>query len=276
MRLHFKTNDYLLTWNLLFGASFSRPIHEFKQRLYKTHRIQYEIIEKDKKEMLTDIKNFIPDNETLYNLVFETELFTKLKLDSEKHRLELLKMWDQDKKSLNKELKDIIKFSLKDDYNVLVLHPIMDSALFEKGCCSIGWGFRNDLKDHYKTLTNMIYFIIKNELSDFQKKYKDIVDVVLELAIKNELYTRLSGNSSYSEGDKSLVYLKSQIYPFFLMYLGCDDEDFPGHMMRDGITFDIEKYPVQEALSKMNLLEFIEFCIRNQKSIINIKQLEIL
>ena len=100
--------------------------------------------------------------------------------------------------------------------------------------------------------------------------------MVLELAIKNELYTRISGNSSYKDGDKSLVFLKKQIYPFFLMYLGCSVDDFPGYMMRDGITFDIDKYPVQENLKKINLLEFIEFCIHNQKSIINIKQLEIL
>ena len=276
MRLHFKTNDYLLVWNLLFGASFSRPIHEFKQRLYKTHRRQYEIIQKDKREMLIDIKNFIPDNETLYNLVFETELFNRLKQDSEKHRLKLLKMWDLNKKELNKELKDILRFSLKEDYNVITLHPIMDTSLFERGCCSIGWGFRNDLKDQYKTLTEIIYFIVRNELGDYQKNYKDIVDVVLELAIKNELYTRLSGNSSYKSGDKSLVFLKSQIYPFFLMYLGCSMDDFTGYMRRDGITFDIDKYPVEESLKNLNLLEFIEFCIHNQKNIINIRQLEIL
>ena len=276
MRLHFKTHDYLLVWNLLFGASFSKPIHEFKQRLYRTHKRQYEIIQKDKKEMLTDIKNFIPDNDTIYNLVFDTELFVRLKQDSDKHRLELLKMWDQNKKEINKELKEILRFSLKDDYNVVVLHPIMDSSLFEKGCCSLGWGYRTDLRDPYKTLTDMIHFIVKNELSEYQKEYKDIVDVVLELAIKNELYTRISGNSSYKNGDKSLVFLKKQIYPFFLMYLGCNVDDFPGYMMRDGITFDIDKYPVQENLKKLNLLEFIDFCIHNQKSIINIKQLEIL
>ena len=274
MRFHFKTNDYLLTWNLLFGASFSRPIHEFKQRLYRTHKRQYEIIQKDKKEMLSDIKNFIPDNDTLYNLVFETELFARLKQDSERHRLELLKIWDQYKDKLNKELKSILKFNIKDDYNILILHPIMDSSLFEKGCCSIGWGYRTDLHDPCMTLVDITHFIVKNELADYQKNYKDIVDAVMELA-KSELYTRLSGNSNYKDGDKSLRFLKSQIYPFFLMYLGCETEEFPGYMIRDGITFDIEKYPVQEGLSKLNLLEFIDFCIRNQKNIINIKQLEI-
>ena len=93
MRLHFSTNDYLITWNLLFGSSFSETVHTFKQRLYKTYRNQYNHLSKDKDEMLQDIKNFIPDDDTLYNLVFETELFTKLKNASEKHRLALLKIF---------------------------------------------------------------------------------------------------------------------------------------------------------------------------------------
>ena len=276
MRLHFKTNDYLLTWNLLFGASFSQPIHEFKQRLYRTHRRQYELIQKDKKEMLRDIKNFIPDNDTLYNLVFETDVFTRLKQDADKHRLELLKMWDQSKKSVNENIKSILKFSLKDDYNVLVLNPVMNTALFEKGSCNIGWGFKDDTKDASRTFTSITYCLVKSELSGFQKDYKDIVNVVLELAIKNELYTRLSGSSSYKIGDKSLVFLKHQIYPYWLMYLGCEKEDFTSYMMRDGIAFDIDKYEVNEKLKELNLLEFIEFCIHNQKKIISIKQLEIL
>lgn len=276
MRLHFRTNDYLLTWNLLYGSSFSEVVHTFKQKLYLTHRKQYTFIGKDKDEMLTDIKNFIPDDDTLYNLVFESNLFAKLKEDTEKHRLELLKMWDQYKKEINTEIKDIIKFPLKDDYNVIVLHPIMDSVLTMKESNNIGWGTRNDLKNPILTLVNIIYNIVKNELKNFEKGYKEIVDVILELAIKNELYTRISNKSSYLEGDKHLTFLKSQIYPYWLMYLGCEKEDFPRYMMRDRITFEIDRYVVDQNLKKMNLSEFIEFCINNQKRIVRINNLEII
>ena len=276
MRLHFKTNDYLLTWNLLYGASFSESVHTFKQKLYKSHRNYYNGIGKDLKEMLTDIKNFIPDDDTLYNYVFDTELFNKLKDDVDKHRLELVKIWDQNKKQLSDEIKEILKFTIKDDYNIIVLDPIMDSILFEKGCHTIGWGTRKDLKDPHRTITNIFKYILKNEIDDFEKKYIDIINAILELAIDNELYTRLSGKSNYLEGDNSLTYLKKQIYPYFLMYLGCSKEDFPRYMMRDGITFDIDKYEVEEELKKLNLFEFIEFCIRNQFRIVRINQLEIL
>lgn len=275
MRLQFSINDYLLTWNLLFGSSFSEVVHTFKQKLYMTYRRQYNNISKDKDEMLLDIKNFIPDDDTLYNLVFETDLFTKLKEDAEKHRLKLLKIWDQYKKSLNQDIKEVLKFPLQDNYNIIVLHPIMDSVLTKKGCTTIGWGNKKDLKNEKQTLVNMVYHIIKNELGEFEKKYKEFIDVVLELTV-SELYTRLSGTSTYQEGDKSLTFLKRQIYPYWLMYLGCEKEDFPRYMMRDGIAFEIDRYMVDKDLKKMNLFDFIQFCINNQKRIIRINQLEIL
>ena len=60
------------------------------------------------------------------------------------------------------------------------------------------------------------------------------------------------------------------------MYLGYDQEDFPGLMMRDGITFDIEKYEVDDKLKKLNLIDFIDYCLENQWKIVRVKQLEII
>lgn len=276
MRLHFSTNDYLLTWNLLFGSSFSEEVHTFKHRLYKTYRHQYNRLEKDKNEMLLDIKNFIPDNDTIYNLVFETDIFSKLKEKSERHRMRLLKIWDQYKKNIDQNLKEILRFSLQEDYHIIALPPIMDSILTVADCNTIGWGNRNDLEDSSATLTNMIYCIVRNEIGRFEKDYKEFVDVVLELAIHNEFYTRISGKSNYLEGDETLTFLKRQIYPYWLMYLGCEKEDFSGYMMRDRIPFEIDRYVVDQNLRKMNLIDFIEFCIRNQKRIVRINQLEII
>ena len=90
------------------------------------------------------------------------------------------------------------------------------------------------------------------------------------------LGNKLENVDSYELGNPTLKIIKRQIYPYFLMYLGCEQEDFPRYMMRDGITFDIEKYVVERDLKKLNLIEFIEFCIRNQFKIIRINQLEIL
>ena len=48
------------------------------------------------------------------------------------------------------------------------------------------------------------------------------------------------------------------------------------YMMRDQIAFDIDAYTVEKALKKVNLFEFIKFCIKNQKYIIKINNLEII
>ena len=52
------------------------------------------------------------------------------------------------------------------------------------------------------------------------------------------------------------------------MYLGIPKEEFPTYMMRDKIVFEADKYIYEPELKKMNIEEFIEFCIRNQRYII--------
>lgn len=276
MRLNFQTNDYLLIWNLLYGASISPRVHSFKQKLWTTYKKQYNSGFKDKEEMLQDFKNYIPDDDTLYNLVLESDTFMTIKRETEKHRVELLKIWDENKKNIIKNLKEILRFPMKDNYNILVLHPHMDTLLTSNSTSNIGWGFRNDLSDCIMTLTNIIYTLVSYELKGFQKEYKEIVQAVLELSIYNELYTRISGISNHLAGDKTLSFLKRQIYPYWLMYLGCDKEDMTHYMMRDQIAFDIDEYTIEKGLKKVNLYDFIKFCIRNQKHIIRINTLEII
>ncbi len=280
MKLIFRANDYLLTWNLLYGASISQKIHTFKQKLWSTYKKQYNAGNKDKEEMLCDIKNYLPNDDTIYNLVFEQELFDEIKKETEKHRLQLMQLWDENKKQLTKNIDDILRFQLAKEYNIIALHPKMDTYLISNQCkTNIGWGFKKDLQDKIMTLTNIIYAIVKSEMFEFEKEnkaYKEIVQAILELAIHNELYTRLSGKSNYLDGDPSLTFLKRQIYPYWLMYLGCDREDMTHYMMRDKVVFDIEDYTIEKELKKVSLYEFITFCIKNQKYIIRINNLEII
>ena len=43
-------------------------------------------------------------------------------------------------------------------------------------------------------------------------------------------------------------------------------------MMRDKISFEVENYAYEKELKKMNIEEFIDFCIRNKKYIIRQKK----
>ena len=112
------------------------------------------------------------------------------------------------------------------------------------------------------------------------KRYKDEYEcfkkAILELAVLNEYATRITGRSCYQSGSPSLLSLKRWLYPYWLMYLGVKKEDFFNYMMRDKIVFEADKYAYEKELKKMNIEEFIEFCIRNKRYIIREKDKDII
>ncbi len=276
MNIKFLVNDYMLIWNLLFGPSISETVHKMKQKLWMNYQKQYGKIQKDRNLLFMEQKNFIPDDDTLYNLFLETEVYDTIKKETEKYRLSLLKIWDENKKEASSILKELLRFDIK-PYKVLVVHPNLEVVDYskDKKCNILVYGKKNKDKDSIQILTDLIYGIVKNELGNYQEEYKEIVQAVLELAIQNEFCTRMSKESHYLVGDPTLKFLKRQIYPYWLMYLGADREEMLRYMMRDKIAFDAEKYAIEGELKKINLYAFIDFCIKNQRYIVKINELEI-
>ena len=41
-------------------------------------------------------------------------------------------------------------------------------------------------------------------------------------------------------------------------------------MIEDKIAFDMERYPIDKNMKKMNLTEFINFCIKNNRHILKL------
>ena len=60
------------------------------------------------------------------------------------------------------------------------------------------------------------------------------------------------------------------------MYLGVSENELSEYMKRDNIFFEISKYPYEKQLKRLDLYSFIDFCIRNQKHILKIEELEII
>lgn len=274
MKLTFIKNNYLLIWNLLYGSSISIKTSAFKQKLWLTYKKEYKAIEYDKDEILKDIKNFIPDDNTLYDLLEDTKVFNQLERETERHRLELMKAWDSCKKEITKVLKEVLKTELE-DYQIVVLYPAMDTCLKNSdgtGTC-IAWGKKKDLENKLYT---MLQFILQNMMLkvDYTEKLDRAIAIsILELAILNECYTRID-KSNYLAGNNELAILKKALYPYFLMYLGIDLEDTPTYMMRDNIAFDIENYKNNTRLRKMNIYEFIDFLVTNKKQLLKVKREE--
>lgn len=279
MNLKFVVNDYVLIWNLLFQASINERVHKLKQKLWINYKKEYNNTYRDKDLILKDTKNFIPNDDTIYNIVLETKEYEKIKRDTEKYRNEVLKIWDNNKKEATKIIKSITRLDLK-PYQILVVSEQLDiidtTTVKDAKINTVVLGKKVTSDTSMKLLVELVFQILKHEFKEYKAEYKEIVDAVVELAVLNEFPTRLTGRSHYLTGDPTLNYLKRQIYPYWLMYLGADKEDMLSFMMRDKIAFDVDKYAYEKELKKKDLLEFIDFCIRNQKYIVKINELEII
>ena len=279
MNLNFVLNDYVLIWNLLFSASISSDIQAFKQKLWKNYRHSYNDLYKEEEHILKEPKNYIPDDDTIFDMVRTSDIYKEIREDTEKYRLELLHTWDKVKKDLNKNLKEILRFDIK-LYHVLVVDKKLDVIGMKipksRRVNTITWGNRADSDNYTLAIINIIEHIVRKELANYKSEYKDIVDAIIELAIDNELTSRALNKSVYLRGDSSLKYLKRQLYPYFLMYLGYSKEEILNRMMEDKIIFELDKYTFERGLATVDLKTFINFCIKNQKHILKIKELEII
>ncbi len=276
MNIEFVTNDYLLAWYLLFKPSFSEELQNLKVKLYQNYSKQYMLLEKENIEILKYNNDFIPDDDTIYNLVFESDVFQKIKRETDHHRQFLMRIWDTNNKKVKDLLKTILRFEIKDAFKIIVVHPKLDTIEYMRTNPkkNISWGKADDQDDEIRTLMRIIYTLVKYELGSFQKENREIVSSILDLAITNELQTLVTGSSKYQEGFKNLKLLKRQLYPYFLMYLGADREELVSYMMRDNMPFDIDKYPIEKELRKVDLYGFIDFCCKNQKYIIKLNNLD--
>ncbi len=266
MNTKFIVNDYILIWNLLFGASISEPIYKLKQKIWDTYKNEYNSTFKDKLEILKDYKNFIPNNDTVYNIIIDTKDYERLKKQSESYRIELMQIWDKNKKETDNLIKNIIRKKIP-NYKIFVVNKelnVIDHSL--EGILIVGREI--DKKAPLRVLLDMNMTICKNNIKRYKEEYEKFKKAILELAVLNEYATRISGKSCYQIGSPSLQSLKRWLYPYWLMYLGVKKEEFYNYMMRDKIVFDADKYAYEKELKRMDIEEFIEFCIRNQRYII--------
>jgi hypothetical protein len=279
VNLSFDLNDYLLIWNLLFQTSISNETQRLKEKLWKNYRHLYKALYKEEAKILKDPKNYIPDDDTIFDMVKATDVYKKIRKETEEYRLFLMHYYDEMKKTINTYFKDIIRFDIK-MYHVLVINPRFNAVEMKtvksRKVNTISWGMMNDQNDGELAIISIISHALRKELKDYETDYQEIVDGVVELAIDNELATRIKGKSYYLKGDNSLKFLKKQIYPYFLMYLGSNKDEMINYMARDNIIFDVDNYTFTRSLAASDLKEFISFCIENQKYILQIEELEII
>lgn len=275
MNVKFIVNEYILVWYLLFQQSISVKLNNYKQKLWNNFQNEYIHLEKEKQLILKDPKNYIPDNDTIYDLIKDFDDYNDVLKETDKYKVNVLKVWDSYKSKVNKELTNILRFEIK-DYNILLVNPKLNvidlSAKGDGKTNTIVYG-KKMKTNPVEAMMELVYIILRKELKEFNEENREIVEAIVELAILNELGTRITGKSCYLIGRSEYQLLKRQIYPYFLMYLGVDRDDLVSYMRRDGIIFDQSSYTNEVKLRKINLKEFINFCINNKKIILRLDKL---
>ena len=273
MNLEIDVNDYLLAWYLLYGASLSKEIDKFKRTLYAKYKKEYNFCYKDRSEIVKYGKDFIPDNDILYNAVLTSNLFKSLKKETIKHKNNFVKLWESNSEEIRKHIVDILRIEFPKIINVYIIHPRLEIVEYNNEFNALIWGSEKDKYDVLTiSLTTITRGIIKSSI-DYQSN-KEIINSVLELSIINEIGKRISKSSTYELGDPTLKLIKRQIYPFWLMYLGFNQkETILNKMIDDRIGFDLEKYPLDKSIKKLNIRTFIEYCIKNSRNILKLNNI---
>ena len=276
MNLNFIINDYILIWNVLFQASVSEPIYKLKQKLWDTYKEQYNNTYKDRVAMLNDVKNYIPNDDTIYNIILESAEYQNIRKEVEKYRLEVIKLWN---KKISTQLKKITKQDFK-EYTVYLIDNRLEilelPTIPNKDIKTIILGKKIPEEEPNKIIFLLLEAILKKEINKYKDIDKNIANAIIEMAIENELATNISNISHYWTSEEKLLSIKRQIYPFWLMYLGISKEEMPKYMNRDKIAFDVNKFPYEKDLKNLDITDFIDFCIQNKKRIIREEQLELI
>ena len=276
MNIEVVVNDYLLAWYLLYGASISKEIDKFKKSLYTKYRKEYNLCYKDRNEIIKYGKDFIPDNDIIYNAVLESSLYKTLKKEVSRHRLHIAKIMEQSSNEIEDYINAILKFPYPKTVYFYIIHPRLEVTEYLKDYHALIWGSE---KDKYDVLTVMLLSITRSLLYEEHDDsiYNELLKAVLELSIKNEIGSRMGNSKAYSIGDPSVSLIKMQLYPYWLMYLGLTSkEDILNRMINDRVAFDINKIEIDKNLKKYSLNKFLEYCYDNRKKILSLNNVKII
>ena len=78
---------------------------------------QYNNTYKDRVAILNDVKNYIPNDDTIYNIILESAEYQNIRKEVEKYRLEVIKLWN---KKISTQLKKVTKQDFK-EYTVYLI-----------------------------------------------------------------------------------------------------------------------------------------------------------
>lgn len=260
-------NRYLFMWYLICQNNTISGITDFKDTINKK---QYFLLIKEKDSITKLLNDYIPDDDYIFSCLENTDIFKKLEKEVKNYRQILLKNLDKDKKIFELQLNKILKYKQINTYNICLLHPLFDILEFDYDNKNIIIGKNFNDEELSGFFIYLIYKTLENEYKSFKPNERVIVMACLELAIYNELYTRVSGCNRYNVGNDKLKNIKNHLLPYFFMYLGNSKEQIDKKLTEQHLSFE-EEILYDESLKLMDFYSFINYVIKNKDNIFNRK-----
>ena len=264
MKIKFMMNEYILVWKLLFGAAITNEEYKLKKKLWTNFKKEYKEIENEKDILLKDPNNFIPRDDTIYNIVMESETYGRLKKSCEKYRLDILQIYDHYKKEITNFFKKTIRTEIK-PYYVYIVNKELNVMELCQETKEYGIMILGKEKSDVNLLLGLLYGVVGQAFGNYDEN--DIKEAILELCIYNELGTILNQTNCYNIS-RNHEKLKEKIYPYFLMYLGIPQKELKRRAEEDHKQIE-EDLKYNKTLSRMSLDSFIKYCIKNKSLILN-------
>ena len=160
MKLDIIVNKYLLIWHLLYQTSINDEFHKLKQKIWLNNKREYQLVHKEKEQILEDSEDFIPNDDTIYNLIETSEEYKKIKKETNRYRLSILTIWGENRKRYIKEIKNILKLELNEEYKACIIHPELDVVEVSNNSNIITIGKKIITRDKDNFLTYLFYKIM--------------------------------------------------------------------------------------------------------------------
>lgn len=233
MNFKFTINPYILFASALTERGFKLPEwKDFRNHLWKTHNLEYKILQGDYTKLLVETNNSSPSiikkasNNLLdiFNKGMGSSEFKKLLSETEEYKKWLENEWLEKRKQVEKELTDILRIPLpKDQFTVIVFHPKLAEGRYLENK-TIAWG-------HIEEWPNYSIVYLSHEFLHEVFGRSKIEHAIIELATDNELRIRLSNGGDYFYVDdkpivhEELLSLEKKILPLWLEYLEEKEEN---------------------------------------------------
>ena len=225
MELIFKISERGLFVAALLKNADTDGWVDLQNSLWDKYRIGYQLLQGDSYSVFLSetsngrLNNATEEIEQLIKDGMKTEEFDKLLQNAQEYRNWLENEWENNKKYIKKELKDILRIDLpKNAFTVYVMGNLVHIGRY-LGDHKIVWGHKEDWPNY-----SLVY--LTHEYLHEMFSRSDLDHAVIELIADNELRIRLNNGGEYftckgkDVGHDNLRELEKSTLPAWNAYLG--------------------------------------------------------